>query len=109
MKTINLGHETTITPQWVKTHTTMGWVARILGTDEKYVLKRRFLDRETPDNRHLPRGWNWWRVPGSGLYEYRNLGDGTLSGFVVVEGGAIRGKARLVDGEQAFAMAKRGK
>lgn len=107
MQTLNLGHETTISPQWVKTHTTLGWVARIAGTDPQYGLKRKFLDRETPENPKLPRGWHWWRITALGLYEYRNLGNGTLSGFFTVESSVGRRRVQPVQPEAAHAMAAR--
>lgn len=108
MRILDLGHQTTISPQWVKTKTTLGWVARIAGTHPEYELTREFLARETPENPELPRGWNWWRIPGNGLYEYRKLGDTTLQGFFTVDG-TLRKQVRLIDARAAFAMAARMK
>ncbi|MFE9407753.1 hypothetical protein ACFYN0_02985 [Streptomyces sp. NPDC006704] len=85
MDAIDLGFETTITPRRVETHTTLGWVAAITGLDDTYEYRRTFLGRVTPEDRDTPpRGWNAWRIPGPGLYEYRHLGNCQLSGFFVV-------------------------
>lgn len=106
MQTLDLGHDTTITPKWVKTPTRIGWLAQILGPDPQYELRRVFLDAELATDTGLPIRWSVWRIPRTGLYEYRKLGDGSLQGFFLVEE-KFRRKVRLLDGGSAHAMAAR--
>jgi hypothetical protein len=105
-KILDLGHDTTATRALVKTPTYGGWVARITGTSKQYELGRIFLDRvdrTDRDGKQIPRGWRWFRVAGSGLYEYRDVGDGELSGFFLI---GWRG-LREVDRDEAFTRARR--
>lgn len=52
----------------------------------------------------MPVGWNWWSLPGSGLYEYGRLGDrAELAGFFVVNGRNVRS----ISPDEAFQLAAR--
>ena len=105
-KILDLGHDTTVSRSLLKTPTRSGWTARITGTSEQYELARTFLDRVTPGDREwneLARGGQWFKIPGSGLFEYRQIGDGTLAGFFIA---GWRG-LREVSHDDAFARAKR--
>ncbi|MBO4258249.1 hypothetical protein [Streptomyces griseorubiginosus] len=76
-----------------------GWVAKIRGTNKQYVYARTFLNRTGP-----PYGW---LLPGTGLYECREIGPlGKFSCFFEVKG-AFRRKVRLVSLEEAARMASR--
>jgi hypothetical protein len=91
--------EVSITPRRVICHDPVGWVARIRGTNEKYVYARTFL-RRTPN----PYGWP---LPGNGLYECREIGpQGKFSCFFVVSG-LFRRKVRLVTPQEAARFAGR--
>ncbi|MFE9880466.1 hypothetical protein [Streptomyces sp. NPDC005784] len=88
-----------ITPKRVISDSPIGWVAKIRGTNEKYVYARTFLNRSGP-----PYGWP---LPGNGLYECREIGArGKFSGFFVVKG-AFRSRVELVTPEQAAQMARK--
>ncbi|MGW4566168.1 hypothetical protein ACWEN3_28405 [Streptomyces sp. NPDC004561] len=92
--------EVSITPQRLICHNMNGWVAKIRGTNEKYVYARTFLGR----GRTAPYGWP---LPGNGLYECRETGPhGKFSCFFVVKG-IFRRKVQLVTPEQAARMARR--
>ncbi|MFF4316728.1 hypothetical protein [Streptomyces sp. NPDC001507] len=88
-----------ITPQRVFSDSPIGWVAKIRGTNKKYVYARTFLDRSGP-----PYGW---ALAGNGLYECREIGaQGKFSGFFVVKG-AFRRKVELVSPEMAARLARK--
>ncbi|MFD5818120.1 hypothetical protein [Streptomyces sp. NPDC127038] len=88
-----------ITPKRVISDSPIGWVAKIRGTNKKYVYARTFLNRSGP-----PYGWP---LPGNGLYECREIGLlGKFSGFFVVKG-AFRRRVELVTPEQAAQMARK--
>jgi hypothetical protein len=75
-----------------------GWVAKIRGTNEKYVYARTFLDR-----RGKPYGWP---LPGNGLHECREIGPyKKFAGFFVVKG-VFRRRVELVAPEVAARMAR---
>ncbi|MFD4604095.1 hypothetical protein ACFWPQ_39535 [Streptomyces sp. NPDC058464] len=89
-----------ITPQRLICEFMMGWVAKIRGTNEKYVYARTFLSR----SRDQPHGWP---LIGNGLYECREIGaHGKFSCFFVVKG-VFRSKVQLVTPEEAARMARR--
>ncbi|MFJ1552314.1 hypothetical protein [Streptomyces mirabilis] len=88
-----------ITPQRVISDSPIGWVAKIRGTNKKYVYARTFLNRSGP-----PYGWP---LPGNGLYECREIGvQGKFSGFFVVKG-VFRRRAELVTPERAAQLARK--
>ncbi|MEU2867525.1 hypothetical protein ABZ672_57060 [Streptomyces mirabilis] len=88
-----------ITPQRLICDALHGWVAKIRGTNEKYVYARTFLDR-----RGKPYGWP---LPGNGLYECREIGPyKKFAGFFVVKG-VFRRRVELVTPEVAARMARR--
>ncbi|MCX4404326.1 hypothetical protein OG840_22150 [Streptomyces sp. NBC_01764] len=90
--------EVSITPQRLVCEFMTGWVAKIRGTNEKYVYARTFLDR-----RGKPYGWP---LPGNGLYECREIGPyKKFAGFFVVKG-VFRRRAELVTPEVAARMAR---
>jgi hypothetical protein len=87
-----------ITPQRLVCEFMTGWVAKIRGTNEKYVYARTFLDR-----RGKPYGWP---LPGNGLYECREIGPyKKFAGFFVVKG-VFRRRVELVTPEVAARMAR---
>ncbi|MFI9724643.1 hypothetical protein ACIHFE_34320 [Streptomyces sp. NPDC052396] len=89
-----------ITPQRLIVEHPSGWVAKIRGTNKKYVYARTFLDHSTKP----PYGW---LIPGNGLYECREIGPyGKFSCFFVVKG-VFRRRVELVTPEQAARMARR--
>ncbi|MFF4136569.1 hypothetical protein ACFY1B_34675 [Streptomyces mirabilis] len=89
-----------ITPQRLVCESMTGWVAKVRGTNEKYVYARTFFNR----SREQPYGWP---LPGNGLYECRELGPyGKFSGFFVVKG-VFRRRVVLVTPEAAARMARR--
>ncbi|MBW8796376.1 MAG: hypothetical protein JF597_23095 [Streptomyces sp.] len=89
-----------ITPDRVTCDAVTGWVARIRGTNKKYVYARAFLER----SHTAPYGFP---LPGTGLYECREIGPlGRFSCFFVIKG-AFRRKVRLVTPEEAARMASR--
>ncbi|WP_405879446.1 hypothetical protein OG762_12830 [Streptomyces sp. NBC_01136] len=89
-----------ITPQRLVCESMAGWVAKIRGTNEKYVYARTFLSR----GRDQPYGWP---LPGTGLYECRAIGPhGKFSCFFEVKG-MFRRRVQLVPPEQAARMARR--
>ncbi|MER5534522.1 hypothetical protein [Streptomyces mirabilis] len=91
--------EVSITPQRLVCEFMTGWVAKIRGTNEKYVFARTFLDR-----RGKPYGWP---LPGNGLYECREIGPyKKFAGFFVVKG-VFRRRVELVTPEAAARMARR--
>ncbi|MFE3522236.1 hypothetical protein ACFXOD_11680 [Streptomyces sp. NPDC059161] len=91
--------EVSITPQRLICHPMDGWVAKIRGTNEKYVYARTFLTR-----RGEPYGWP---LPGNGLYECREIGPyGKFSCFFVVKG-MFRRRVQLVTPEKAARIARR--
>ncbi|MET7983026.1 hypothetical protein [Streptomyces sp. NPDC005281] len=88
-----------ITPRRVISDNSIGWVAKIRGTNTKYVYARTFLSRSGP-----PYGWP---LAGNGLYECRGIGaQGKFSGFFVVKG-AFRGRVELVTPERAAQLARK--
>ncbi|MET8102416.1 hypothetical protein ABZV29_39260 [Streptomyces sp. NPDC005236] len=88
-----------ITPQRVISDSPIGWVAKIRGTNTKYVYARTFLNRSGP-----PYGWP---LTGNGLYECRGIGaQGMFSGFFVVKG-AFRSRVELVTPERAAQLARK--
>ncbi|MEU2743161.1 hypothetical protein ABZ656_49925 [Streptomyces sp. NPDC007095] len=90
--------EVSITPQRLVCEFMTGWVAKIRGTNEKYVYARTFLDR-----RGKPYGWP---LPGNGLYECREIGPyKKFAGFFVVKG-VFRRRVELVTPEVAARMAR---
>jgi hypothetical protein len=90
--------EVSITPQRLVCEFMTGWVAKIRGTNEKYVYARTFLDR-----RGKPYGWP---LPGNGLYECREIGPyKKFAGFFVVKG-VFRRRVELVAPEVAARMAR---
>ncbi|MGW1170747.1 hypothetical protein [Streptomyces sp. NPDC002550] len=92
--------EVSITPQRLICDISFGWVAKIRGTNEKYVYGRTFLSRGS----NQPYGWP---LPGNGLYECREIGPhGKFSGFFVVKG-MFRRRVQLVTPAQAARMARR--
>lgn len=91
--------EVSITPRRLICRSPLGWVARIRGTNEKYVFARTFLRRAGK-----PYGWP---LAGNGLYECREIGPyGKFSCFFVIKG-AFRRKVQLVTAEEARRMASR--
>ncbi|WTO62462.1 hypothetical protein OHA17_19320 [Streptomyces sp. NBC_00212] len=74
-------------------------MAKIRGTNEKYVYARTFLSRH---------GEPWgWPLLGNGLYECREIGPHSkFSCFFVVKG-MFRRRVQLVTSEQAARMAGR--
>ncbi|MFK0182035.1 hypothetical protein ACIQVR_39495 [Streptomyces xanthochromogenes] len=104
--TIDLGHETVISPRLVRTPAMRGWVAEILGLHPKYELKREFLGRVPPQHLdHLGDRGTSWHIPHPGLYEYRDLGDGSLCGFFVVTKGFMRLHVALISNDEAHVRA----
>ncbi|QHA07855.1 hypothetical protein GQF42_35265 [Streptomyces broussonetiae] len=92
--------EVSITPHRLICHISFGWVAKIRGTNEKYVYARTFLSRSS----NQPYGWP---LRGNGLYECREIGPhGKFSGFFVIKG-MFRRRVQLVTPEQAARMARR--
>ncbi|WP_269858741.1 hypothetical protein [Streptomyces sp. RPT161] len=92
--------EVSITPQRLICHDMNGWVAKIRGTNEKYVYARTFLSR----GRGEPYGWP---LPGNGLYECREIGPyGKFSCFFMVKG-VFRRRVELVTPETAARLARR--
>jgi hypothetical protein len=91
--------DVSITPRRLICREPVGWVARIRGTNEKYVYARTFLRRAGK-----PYGWP---LLGNGLYECREIGPhGKFSCFFVVKG-VFRRKAELVTPEEAARLAGR--
>jgi hypothetical protein len=85
-----------ITPQRLVREFMTGWVAKIRGTNEKYVYARTFLDR-----RGKPYGWP---LPGNGLHECREIGPyKKFAGFFVVKG-VFRRRVELVAARMARQM-----
>lgn len=104
MQTIDLGHQTTITPQDMRSPSTTGaWLAKIEGRSKKYILKREFLPStvygRTPE---LPYGWRKYPLPGPGVYEYRGFGDGSVAGFFRVTVRGFRRRVELIDRAAAY-------
>lgn len=89
-----------ITPQHLICDAMSGWVAKIRGTNDKYMYARTFLNR----SRTEPYGW---ALPGDGLYECRDIGPhAKFSCFFVVKG-ALRRRVVLVSSEEAARAARR--
>ncbi|MGW1863742.1 hypothetical protein [Streptomyces collinus] len=91
-----------ITPQRLVCEVPHGWVAKIRGTNERYVYARTFLD----SSHQSGQGYGW-PLPGAGLYECREIGPyGKFSGFFVVKG-VFRRKVELVTAETAARLARK--
>ncbi|WP_157537900.1 hypothetical protein [Kitasatospora azatica] len=91
--------EVSITPERVSCPAMGGWVAKIRGTNERYVYARTFLNRSGP-----PHGW---QLSGKGLYECREIGPRSkFSCFFVVKG-VFRRRVELVAPETAARLARR--
>ncbi|MFI8457899.1 hypothetical protein [Kitasatospora sp. NPDC085464] len=91
--------DVSITPQRLICSVSAGWVAKIRGTNEKYVYARTFLSRSGQ-----PYGWP---LRGNGLYECREIGPyGRFSCFFVVKG-LFRRRVELVLPEIAARLARR--
>ncbi len=108
---LDLGNGVTITRRWVSSPpppdqwTVDGWVALVTGTDPKYELRRTFAGRDSDGSTgKQPTDLVRYILSGSGLYEFRKLGDGqALSGFFLVEGRRLH----VVSKEAAFDRAAR--
>ncbi|MFJ2578404.1 hypothetical protein [Kitasatospora aureofaciens] len=91
--------DVSITPRRLICSAMGGWVAKIRGTNERYVYARTFLDRSSQ-----PYGW---LLRGNGLYECRDIGPyGKFSCFFVVKG-VFRRRVELVAPETAARIARR--
>lgn len=57
------------------------WVALVTGPDEKWGIKREFLNSSTVDSRHLS-----WVLSTAGLYSYGNFPGAQMAGLLVTNG-----------------------
>ncbi|WP_157882273.1 hypothetical protein [Streptomyces rubellomurinus] len=97
MNPVEIASGVKVTPRFVADDSSVGTLARILGTHERYELSREFLRRSGP-----PWGWG---IPSTGLYEWRARSDDHDGARFFVVTGSFRRKVEMVSREEAFALA----